>query len=339
MPNPFHGGCRITLAVLALILATVAPTSAGKWDGGCPRAKLKLYRNSSEGYSNTLYAHVGHEVTFHLRERVVERGLGFSIEPDGTTVEMTFTPLEGERIPLPPFTVTAVSPTTLRFVIPDTRPILGRLVVGPAEFVIKSGARVVMATRKYPLVLPPMNDIHALTVQGGEVDLYGTLDHTGHRMWIPFSFASFGQGDPMPSCPTAMLTPVTAFAVDFTLRQRDGEFIPHAGYDNLEKTTLYFGDYDLWGVNLYGAKFQRLGKLQRLRDGGLALCALNDTFDLVMRIRLHNAAGGPHSKIIPVQRDGSPYPMKLRNISAEVIDDLWQLPADTLGQICSTVGP
>ena len=329
----------VPLTALLCVLGAATSVSAGKWDGGCPSPKFKVYRNSKNGVVTSPYVHVGHDVTFQVKQILAITGQGFSVEPDGNTVQITFTPLHGDPIMLPPFPVTAVSPMTLRFPMPDTRPIIGRLLVGPAEFLIKRGETEVMKTRKWPVVLPPMNDLHALSLQDGEVELYGTLDASGRHMWIPFSFADFGVGHQMPACPTATLSPITAFAVDLSLKKRDGEFIPHAGYSDLAKTQMYFGDYDLWGRNLYGSPFARLPKLRRLSDGGIALCALNDTLDLVMMIRLQRAARGPNSEIIPIQRDGSPYPMKLRNITAEVTDDLTQLPIDSLGQICPVVLP
>jgi hypothetical protein len=335
---PHHRGRprgAVSLAMVVLVLTTCSTARAGKWDGGCPEPKVRLYKVSNSGFATSPFAHVGHDVTFQVREQLALTGEGFSSEPNGNTVQTTFTPLGGDPIPLPPFTVTAISPMTLRFPVPDTRPILGRLVVGPARFVItRADGSLVMSTTKHPTILPPMNDMRDLSNHNGEVELMGTLDHTGRNMWIPISFAGFGQGDPMPSCPTATLTPITAFAVDLTLRKRDGEFIPHAGFTNLQKTTMYFGDYDLWGLNLYGTRFANLGRLRRLRDGGLSLCKLNDTFDLVMMIRLQQASRGPNSEIIPIQQDGSPFTMRLRNISAEVSEDLSQLPIDSLGAIC-----
>jgi hypothetical protein len=119
-----------------------------------------------------------------------------------------------------------------------------------------------------------------LTAAGHEVQVLAATDLTGRVMWVPFSFGGFGVGDPMCS---ALLTPITAFAVDFTLRKRDGELLPHAGFNDLKKTLFFLGDYEAWGINMYGTKFAKLPKLRRIRDGrGLALCALNDTVDLVM---------------------------------------------------------
>jgi hypothetical protein len=315
-------------------VAIASPAAAGKWDGGCPAGRPKVYRNSKTGGTTSPFTHVGHDVTFQVKEKLALKGEGFSIEPDGNTVAITFKPMDGDPVTLPPFTVTAVSPMTLRFPMPDTRPILGRLVVGNAEFVIKDGERVVMATRKWPVVLPPMNDVRELTLEDGQAEIYGTLDYSGRRMWIPISFASFGEGTPMPACPTATLTPVTALAVDLTLRKRDGEFMPHLTYTDLSKTIMYFGDYDLFGLNLYGEKFAPLPKVRRLRNGGLAICALNDTFDLIFMVRLQRSARGRNSEIIPIQRDGSPYPMRLRNVSGGVASDLAELWVDSLGAIC-----
>jgi hypothetical protein len=115
----------ISALVLAVVLA--APAPAAKWAGGCPKAKMKLNRVGRSLGGGSPYAiskyfeHVGHELTFHLRSGDVTRYGGFSTEPGGNTLEVTFTPLLGTPIPLPPVQVTASSPSTLTIVVPDTR--------------------------------------------------------------------------------------------------------------------------------------------------------------------------------------------------------------------------
>jgi hypothetical protein len=198
---------------------------------------------------------------------------------------------------------------------------------------VRVGERFVGETYKLT-ILPPFNDIRALTEQGSDVELLATTDFTGRRMWIPFSFGGFGIGDPM--CST-LLTPITAFAVDFTLRRGEDELMPHLTFTDLKKTKLFLGDYEVWDKNLYGMKFASLKNIRHLRNGaGLAICTLNDTMDLVMMVRLQQAARGPNSEIMPIVRDGSPFTVKLRNISADpaVSAELSSITTDAFSSPC-----
>src|SRR5262245_63966017 len=106
---------RVLFACLLLALAGASPARAAKWVAGCPKAKERLWPVGKGGRSASPYfEHVGHEATYRLTSTEVARTGGFSTEPDGNTVEITFTPIDGDPIPLPPFTATAVSRSTLR---------------------------------------------------------------------------------------------------------------------------------------------------------------------------------------------------------------------------------
>jgi hypothetical protein len=106
-----------SLLVAALVVvAAAAPAWSAKWVRGCPKEKQKHYRigpASTLAYTTSPYVHVGHDLTLRL-SKMPRRG-GFSIEPDGNTVEITFPPFGGDPIPLPPFTVTATSETSMPF--------------------------------------------------------------------------------------------------------------------------------------------------------------------------------------------------------------------------------
>jgi len=304
------------LVSLALIVTIATPALGAKWTKGCPRERQKLYRVGHRGYTTSLFVHVGHDLTFRLRDRDILHFGGFSTEPDGNTVAITFTPIDGDPIPLPPFTVTAVSPDTLVFPAPDTRPILGRMVVGSAHIVVTRGEQVLIDARKYPIILPPMNDIQALTTTGADVEVLGAVDITGKRLWIPISFGGFGPGTPLAECPAEM-TPIVSLAVDFSLERGPDQLVPHAAFTKLKQARLFLGDFAYDGKNLYGSKLGQSLNVRRLKGRAVALCALNDTFELVMMMRLRKNATGRDSDLIPLVRDGSPVALKLRNIAAE----------------------
>ncbi len=115
--------------VLALViaLAFADPAAAAKWKGGCPKTNQKLSIVGLKGAGGTPYAlsrffeHVGHDVTFYLKDHDVQTSGGFSTDPDGNTVQVTFTPINGDPIALPPIAVTATTPATLTFTMPDSR--------------------------------------------------------------------------------------------------------------------------------------------------------------------------------------------------------------------------
>jgi hypothetical protein len=327
----------ITVLVLAVVLAV--PASGAKWEGGCPRVKQRLIRVGRSLGGGAPYAisryfeHVGHELTFHLRDSDVERFGGFSTEPDGNTLEVTFTPHHGTPIPLPPVSVTATSPSTLTIVVPDTRPILGRLVVGPAHFVVRRGTQPMFDAYRQ-LILPPMNDIGALTADGYEVEAYGTLEKST-RLWVPLSFRSFGT-DPdggLAQCPTE-LTPVTAFALGLELKKGEDQALPYVSVGSLKKNKLFLGDYLLFGENMYGNKLQTKLAVVPQAEHGVVLCSLNDALELIVMVNLQNPALHDKSELLPLVQSGSAIPIKVHNISAEVEPYLETAETDSVSQPC-----
>jgi hypothetical protein len=335
-----------SMAVCLLAVALAAPASAAKWASGCPKVRQKFTKvgtgvtPSLNPYAiSRFFEHVGHEMTFYLLK--ANPGEGFSTDPDDNTVEVTFKPLGGAPIPLPPFTVTATSPTTLTFVVPDSRPALGRLVVGPAEFVVKRGTTTLFMANKQ-LILPPMNDVRVLVNAGYDVDVLAAMGPNG-GIWIPLGFKDFGQtGSPLPECPT-VLTPVTAFALDASLKKGDDQALPYVHMGQLRKNKLFLGDYVTFDfranmdVDMYGNKLVPAHlSIAPAKGHGVVLCGLNDALELVVLIKATNPALQDKSELLALVQDGSPVVLKIENISLDpdVAPLLERATYDSLKQTC-----
>jgi hypothetical protein len=329
-----------SMAACLLAVALAGPAWGAKWVGGCPRVKYKFKSVGKDVAAISRYfEHVGHEVTYFLRDG------GLSTEPDATTIEVTFLPPGHDdpyEIPLPPFTVTATSPTTVTFVMPDSRPALGRLVVGPARIVVKNGTTELGRAYK-PIILPPMNDVRALVNAGYDVEVLGAMDKGG-RIWIPLGFRDFGEtGSPLAECPT-ILTPVTAFALDASLKKGEDQLIQYVHMGQLQRNKLFLGDYLLLdprsGIeqNMYGNRLAGTQlNVKPTKGHGVALCQLNDALELIVQIRATNPAlKNKDSELLPLVRDGSPVVLKLENISLDptVAPLLQQAQYDSLGEPC-----
>jgi hypothetical protein len=341
------------ITALLLAVALVAPASAAKWAGGCPKVAQKLNRighniavsnGGATPYAiSKLFEHVGHELTIHLKATdVAEPGSGFSTEPGGNTLEVTFTPYLGTPIQLPPVQVTASSTSTLTFVVPDTRPIIGRLLVGPAKFIVRRGTQPLFEVDRL-LILPPMNDIGALTADGYEVEAFGTLDKSG-KLWVPLSFRSFGT-DPdggLAACPTE-LTPVTAFALGLELKKGEDQALPYVSVGSLKSNKLFLGDYLLanprTGVleNMYGNKLHTKLAVVPKAVHGVVLCSLNDALELILLVGLRNPALGKKSELLELVRNGSPIRIKVHNISADLEPYIEGTEVDSVSQPCYPV--
>jgi hypothetical protein len=286
------------------------------------------------------FNHVGHELTVRLRQKDVDNPRlagGFSTELDGNSVVMVFQPVgssKTEPIVLPPVPFTATSPTSATFTIPDSRPLIGRLLVGPASIIVFRGQKVLFEIPK-TIIMPPMNDMRAIADDGYEADILGALDRQGN-VWFPLGFSGFGGGgESLPECPTE-LTPVTAFAVDLSLKKDEDEALPYVSMGQLKDNLLFLGDYVVFGQNFYGHKLGSLD-MQPLAGNGAVLCALNDAIQLLVKFPLQNPALGKGSVLIPIVRDGSPVKAKIHNISTDdyVASVLDRVDTDAFGSTCS----
>ena len=332
------------LVALAITLMLADPAAAAKWAGGCPKVKQKLSAigkgpaGQVRGISR-YYEHVGHEVTHYLKDKWVERYGGFSTEPGGNTVEMIFTPIDGDPIALPPFAVTATTPSTLTFTIPDSTPIIGRPLAGPATIRVKRGEQHLYDAFRQ-VILPPMNDVHALVQQGTAIEVLATMDRTG-RVWVPLDFNGYGQGgEQLPECPTE-LTPVTPFAVDFSLKNGDDQALPYLNFGNLKKNAVFLGDYVVFGLNMYGNKLLAALDVTPATGKEFVVCAKNDALQLVIRFEPASAALSNNSLLIEQARDGSPLVVKIENVSLdpEVAEHLAAATYDSGHLPCYPVEP
>ncbi|MEW6268058.1 MAG: hypothetical protein AB1689_02025, partial [Thermodesulfobacteriota bacterium] len=295
-------------------------------------SRPELVAAGSRLFAASPFVHPGHEVGLFLEEREARRR-GFSVEPEGNTVQIVFRPLGGSRIALPPLRVTAVSPSALYFDFPDTRDVLGRVVAGPMEITIRSPRKTRRA--RQPVALPPANDVLEMLEHGSDVSALGAVDRS-RRLWIPLEFSRFGPGMPMPTCPVE-LTQKTAFAVKLVPTETDSDdVLPHASYTNVRKARLYFGDFLLNGINVYGEDALVSFDVREFKEGAAIVCGLNDALSLVLMVPLKESALGPSSRIVPLVADGSPLPIRLANISAEpvVASELRTVTHDSFGNQC-----
>lgn len=324
------------LLLAALVLPAFPPPAALaiKWPSGCPTSRGELIRAGGHLYVDAPFVHPGHEMGFFLDRREIRRRGGFSLEPEGNRVQIVFRPLGGGApIALPELAVTAASNDALYFAFPDTRAILGRVVAGPIDVLVRSGARVRRAHRV--VALPPGNDVLTLLASGVDAIALATVDGA-RRLWIPLEFAGLGPGMPMPSCPVE-LTQKMAFAVRLVPTEVDvDDVLPHASYSNLRQGKLYFGDFLLNGINVYGEDTGSSLDVRELNRAAI-ICGLNDALSLVLMVRLNESALGPHSRILPLVRDGAPLPLELANVSGEpaIASRLARATEDSFGNRCA----
>jgi hypothetical protein len=332
--QPGRSVSMMRLGIVVLALGAASPAWCVKWTTKCPSPTEKLVRGGKTGLVASMFVDPGHEMGIFLKDQDVTRSGGFSTEPDGNTIEIAFAPFDADPIPLQTFTATAVSPSALYFTFPDPQVLLGRIVAGPATINVWRGDVLVADLYRYPVVLPPFNDVARLVEQGTDADVLAVMDARGD-LWVPFHFGGFGTQTP-PTCPATM-TPVVALAVDFSLRRRDGVAIPHAKFTKLKKGRLYLGDFVLDGINLYGKQVAKSLDVRRLHNKAITLCGINDSLALVMWLPLKNSSTKPGSDIIPLVRDGSPFVVKLRDIAADpgVAHDLNGVTRDSFGTPCA----
>jgi hypothetical protein len=288
-PERLHGarrGARVlgALALAVPLLAAAIPAHGAKWRH-CP-TDLGWYP-SRIGALSAPFIHPGRELGIFLTEREQRESGGFSTEPDGNTVRITFASLWGSPIELPLLTAAAVSPGTLYVTFPDTRATFGRPLAGPVAVQVTTGGVLTADILPRNLVgLPPPTDVGKLVSAGLEQAALGTMDARG-AIWIPVEFSAYGTMEkPMPMCPGVFI-PLTAFAVGVTVRATPsfvlGAAPSYPPFRALRKVDLFLGDFYVGGTNFYGMKVGNLPVFRIPRGWGIKVCGANDAVDLVMR--------------------------------------------------------
>lgn len=321
------------LGTLSLLAAIPGTAWAIKWPSGCPDSRPALVPVGGRMFASAPFVHPGHEIGFFLDDREAARR-GFSVEPDGNTIEIVLRPQGGKPIPLARFSATAVSAAALYFPLPDPRAALGRVVAGPMDITIRSTGSIRRA--RGTVALPPANDVLSLLEDGIDAAVLGAVD-ASQRLWIPLEFSGLGPGMPMPTC-LVELTQKTAFALRLVPDPSEpDDVIPHGSFTNLRKAKLYFGDFLLNGINVYGQDTHSSLDVREFKKGAAIICGMNDALSLVLMIRLKESALGPRSRILPIVQDGSPLPIELANISGEpaVANQLRTVTRDSFGNECT----
>jgi hypothetical protein len=322
--------------VVAVACALPAVAQAAKWKH-CPSSQTVRIYQSRLGAIATPFAHPGHEFTVMLSEHTVAAHGGFSVDPDGNTVTVTYESLFGDPITLPSIAVAAASPGTLYFTFPDARSILGQSLAGPVDVQVMTGSRLSAHIDSRHLVgLPPANDV-AQIVSGAQAQgALATMDRRG-AIWVPVRFSGFGASHmPMPGC-ESQYTQITAVNFGVTTRVKPdvipGTTISYAPFRALDKVDLYLGDFVVDGNNYYGMKWGRLA-VSRLPHGwGMRLCGVNDAVDLVIKARGYLRWARPWSNFSYWMPDSRPLEIDFAALAASDLPTA-QATTDAFGAEC-----
>jgi hypothetical protein len=326
------------LLVAVLVAVAAHPSPAAKWHG-CPEPVTRTIP-SLRGAVTAPFAHPGHDLGIVLSEAEVAESGGFATTAAGNEIAVTFASLFGAPVALAPFPAAAVSPATLYFTFPDTQSLFGRPLAGPVEIQVTTGGRPTAHVRARDLVgLPPATDVARLVTERVERQALATLDARG-AVWIPVQFAGMGSDEPRPQCPAAFI-PLTAFAVGVGVRANlppDGAGTPtYPPFRKIRRADVYLGDFDIYGTNLYGTRLRSALPLLRVPHGfAVAVCALNDAVDLVLRARGRRRWAAPDSGFAAWMPSSQPLTIALTDVSADPGVDLGlqSLRVDAFGTEC-----
>jgi hypothetical protein len=308
---------------------------AAKWPH-CPSSQVLRVNPSRLGATQAYFVHPGHEFGVFLREGDVFMTGGFSLEPEGNTIEITFASLFGEPVVLPAFRVAAVSPATLFFPFPDAREIVGRALAGPVEIRVLTGGRLTAhIDARHLVALPPANDVASIVTGSLQQSALATMDARG-SIWVPVRFAGFGRSDmPMPGCESEY-TPLTALTVGVTVRVKP-EPVPdpvlsYAPFRAIDKVDLFLGDFVVGGRNFYGMRWGRVEVTRIPRGWGVRICGVNDAVDLVLRARGYLRWARPWSNFATWMPASRPLEITLTQLAAS--DLVTAQTTDAFGAEC-----
>ncbi|HZR82538.1 MAG TPA: hypothetical protein VFD92_15695 [Candidatus Binatia bacterium] len=325
-------------AVTLALVAWCAPAHAFKWHE-CPAPPVPL-NPSTIGATQSPFIHPGHELRIVLNAAEVARTGGFSLDPDGNTIDVTVRSLFGAAVMLPSRTATAVSDDVLGFAFPDADAEIGRDVAGPVEVRVRAGDHLIAWIESKDLIaLPPANDVTSLLLGEDPVQSVKAALSVRGDLWIPIRFL----GDPgmsMPGCEGnfVLKSPVLvagAETVGAITRGRDP-------MSRVRRLDGYIGDMVINGTDFYGLYFpEKIRPLHLAGTLGACVCRMNDASDLVLRMRGSRAwARSPHSPLRAAIADAAPVVLRLRGASP--VPGRWTAtgdPLDTFGNACETLPP
>lgn len=298
---------------LALSLAALLAGDAAlafKWHD-CPSPPVPL-NPSRLGATQSPFIHPGHELRIFLNAAQVAASGGFSLEPDGNAVDVTYQSLFGEPVALARRHAIAVGPSVLSLTFPDAAAEIGRDLAGPVEVIVHVGDRLVARIDARDLVgLPPARDVGDLLLGEGRVArVAATLSSRGD-LWIPARFEG-GPGMEMPGCDGNFIMPEPISIAGATTRG----VLPN-GIDPLDRIRTmqgYLGDMTINGTSFYGLLYPEKIRLVHLPGTlGVSVCRKNDASDLVLRMRGSRAwARSRRSPLRAAIADSAPLEIQLR---------------------------
>lgn len=331
-PGDMQPRKRATLALFltvgALLALSAGPVLAFKWSS-CPTPPPPVYP-SDIGATNAPFIHPGHFLTIVLNDSEVALTGGFSLDPDGNDVAITFISPFGAPISLAPRTATATALSVLTFDFPDTQNEGLGILTGPVDVSVTVAGVAIAHIRAADLVaLPPASDVTSI-VLGGDPDatVLAALGADGD-IWVPAGFS--GHPMSMPGCPGDFIMPAPIMLGGATVAAP----LPtkREPLERIHGVEAYLGDMNINGVNFYGMPSQQPIDLVHT-DGtlGVALCRMNDALNVVLRVK------GNQSWVLP---QSSPFrfiaagarPIPLHLTGAPLTPGL-RPPVDSFGNPC-----
>lgn len=335
------GGCFLT--ALALV-SSAGRAEAFKWKQ-CPPPPVPV-NASTLGGTNSPFIHPGHELTIVLNDSELQASGGFSTDPDGNRIQVTFASLFGAPIALAPRAVGASSAASLTLAFPDTLAEVGRTLAGPVEVVVETnGGEVAHISAADLVALPAAVDVTPILSGDTPQETVPAALGANGDLWLPASFSGKPMGG-MPGCEGddfLMPMPVNiggAVVVGTVM-------FPFDPTERIRGISGYLGDIVLNGTSYYGLLYPERIQLRQIGDTlGVSLCRLNDATSLVLRVDGDRSWAQPGSPFRLVARDSSPLALRLQSAPAVPRSDTGALQTnsgsapgrlDSLGNQCSTL--
>jgi len=323
------------IVVLASLVAGARDAAAIKWRE-CPGPPSAIYP-STLGAVSSPFVHPGHTLRISLNAAQVAASGGFSVEPDGNEVEIVLASLFGDAVPLAPRRAAAITPDLLEIDFPDTAAETGSALAGPVELRVRRGDVLVAEIASSDLVaLPPATDLTGLVLgDDRRVQIPAALGAEGD-LWIPVRFA--GDPMPMPGCPGNYIQPQPIVIGGAVLAsQLNGRRDP---LRQRRRMSLYLGDVVINDTSYYGEEFvRRLPTMHVAGTTGVSLCKMNDSIDLVLRVKGSRSwARSKRSPFKPAATGASPVVIELRGMQPAPGKIPWlESRGDTFGSSCPAI--